>query len=288
MPSSIVAFLALSLAFAGLGGQGVPDDTIAQTRLHLEGQRRDLLVKVADRAWMLDSSRAAIVRLSIERNWEACAANEGWALAKASERPARLLAEQALTACRVWEQAFVAALRNGADPYRNAHVSSEDMATAAQLQSRDAALARIMLWRGVPVKPMQPAAPAPPIVNRDGTLASPTIVRATPSILSQQAFPNVPIPEAAVRVPPAAAVPSDGEAQQEEIVVVGQAQNRCAVRLADRTLTESQLAANAKQWAAAGTALRVVRPRDATYGCLAKIARQLNEYGVHLLQIVEP
>lgn len=274
MPSPLTPFLALSL-LAGL--QTAPlDDPIAETRRQLDGQRRELLATVADKAWMEDGSRAMIVRMRIERNWEMCAANEGWALAKTSERPARLLAERALTACAVWEQAFATALANGADPYLNGMVSREDQVSGAQLRSRDAAVSRIMLWRGAPSGPAQTA-----VASRN---PNPGPVGPAVSILSQRAFPK-----AVVTAPPAkvAAEPEE-KTDGPEIVVVAQPGNQCQVRLADRTLTDSELRARAEQWAATGTPLRVVRPRGATYGCLAKIARHLNGYGVHLLQIVEP
>lgn len=272
MPSPVAPFLALSIALAGLGGQTAPDASVAETRAQLEAQRRELLANIADKAWMGNSARAAIVRLAIERNWKACVTNEAAALAKASERPARLLAEEALTACQPWEKALVAALDNGAYPYVNGMVSREDMVAEAQLQSRDAALARIMMWRGVPSR----ATPTTPqTANREPAGSA-------PSILLQPAFPKAPTRE------PAPATAPDGAANEAEIVVVGQRRNRCEVRLADRTLTETELTARAKQWAANGTALRIVRPPGATYGCLAKIVRHLGQYGVSLFQVVDP
>jgi hypothetical protein len=228
---------------------------------------------------MQDSIRAAIVRRSIEQNWQKCAANEGAAIAKTSERPARLLAEAALAACRSWEKAYASALDNGAYPYLNGRVSREDMVAEVQLQSRDAALARIMMWRGVPTGTARaaPAAPAPPIANRD--LAG----SGSPAILLQ------PYPKAPVGEPSATAVTKpDAAAHEAEIVVVATPRNRCEVRFADHMLTENELATRAKQWATAGTPLRIVRPRGATYGCLVKITRHLGEYGVHLFQVVEP
>jgi hypothetical protein len=276
--SSIVPFLALFLAFAG---QVVPDERIVEVRAQLETTRRDLLANIADPALMQDSARAAIVRRSIEQNWTKCAANEGTALAKASERPARLLAEAALAACQPWEKAYVTALDKGAYPYPTGLVSREDMVAEQQLQSRDAAMGRIMMWRGVPsgsasAGPPAPAAGAKPeTVNRDLAGSS------SPSILLQPAYPKPP-----AREPAAAAAPAPGDTA--ELVVVAQVRNTCAVRFADHTLTESELAERAKAWAAAGTPLRIVRPRGATYGCLAKIAQHLGEYGVHLLQVVEP
>lgn len=280
MASPIVPFLALSLALAGVAGQITPDETIADTRVQLEAQRRELLANIADTAWMQDSARAAIVRRSIEQGWQKCASNEGAALAKASERPARLLAEAALATCQQWEKAYASALQKGAYPYLDGRVSREDMVAQVQIQSRDAALSRILMWRGVSTGPgpVLPPAPTPPKnTNRE------LVGSSTPSVLLQT-YPRTPEHEP----PPVAAAKPDGDANEAEIVVVAQRKNVCEVRFADRALGESELAARARQWAAAGTALRIVRPRGATYGCVAKIARHLNEYGIHLLQVVEP
>ncbi|MES2441262.1 MAG: hypothetical protein V4574_00400 [Pseudomonadota bacterium] len=277
MPSLIAPLVLLSLAFAAFSGQAAPDDEIAQTRVQLEAERRELLANIADPAWMRNSARATIVRLAIERNWRKCTANEGAALARASERPARLLAEAALAACRPWETALVDALENGADPYLGGRVSREDMVAGAQLQSRDAALARILMWRGVPARSAAaaPAPPAPPPnANRD------LVGGSAPSVLLQP-FPKPPVREPAPVAP-------DAAADEAEIVVVARRRNVCEVRFADRMLSERELADRAKQWAAAGVPLRIVRPPGATYGCVAKITRHLGRYGVRLFQVVEP
>jgi len=277
MASWLAPLLLLSFAVAG---QITPDETIADTRVQLEAQRRDLLANIADPAWMQDSARAAIVRRSIEQGWQKCASNEGAALAKASERPARLLAEAALATCQQWEKAYVSALQKGAYPYLDGRVSREDMVAQVQIQSRDAALSRILMWRGVPTGagPVLPPVPTPP-KNTSRELAG----SSAPSVLLQT-YPRT----SEHKPPPVAAAKPDGDANEAEIVVVAQRKNVCAVRFADRTLGESELAERAKQWAAAGTALRIVRPPAATYGCVAKIARHLNEYGIHLIQVVEP
>lgn len=75
--------------------------------------------------------------------------------------------------------------------------------------------------------------------------------------------------------------------QAEEIVVTAIRGGGCRVTLADRTLTSRQLAANATRWAAAGNPVRVVRPTGAGYACLARIARNLNRYGVTLIEFVD-
>jgi len=273
--SQIAPFLALFLTFAGLGDQAAPVDLVNQTRLTLEEQRRELLADLADRAGMQNPTRATIARLAIERNWKKCAANEAAALAKASERPARLLAEAALTACRPWEKMLFFALENGADPYINGAVSHDDMVTEAQLLARDVALSRILTLRNVPGWPPKAAAPAPQSVSRP-------VVISAPSVLFQ------PYPKTPAREAPPAATGTDGTAKEAEIVVVAQLRNRCQVRLADRGLTEREFAAHAKQWAAAGTPLRIVRPHGATYGCIMKIVQHLGQYGVRLFEVVDP
>lgn len=276
MASWMPPFLLLSLAFAG---QITPDETIADTRQQLETQRRELLANLADASWMQDSTRAAIVRRTIELAWQKCAANEGAALAKASERPARLLAEAALTACQPWEKAYVSALDKGAYPYLDGRVSREDMVAQVQLQSRDAAMTRILMWRGVSTGPA-PEAP-PPQVRAEKPGHAPLASSSTSILLER--FPKPAEHEAA----PASAAKPEPAPNSAEIVVVAQRKNKCEVSFADRTLTEGELAERAKQWAASGTALRIVRPPAATYGCVAKIARHLGEYGIHLIQVVE-
>jgi hypothetical protein len=277
VPSSLAPFLAF-LAFAGFAGQSAPDEPVERTRARLETQRHEVLATIADKAWMADSTRAAIVRRTIEDDWVKCAASEGAALARTSQRPARLLAEAALATCRVWEQAYVSALDKGAYPYVTGLVSREDMVADLALQSRDAAMDRILMWRGAPTESAH-AAPAPQDPSRDAIASS------GPPMVLQRKYPKTPEHDAPVTAAtPAPASPTDGP----ELVVVAQRRNQCDVRLADRTLSESELAGYAKQWAAAGTPLRIVRPRGATYGCVAKIARHLNQYGVQMLQVVEP
>jgi hypothetical protein len=275
--SSTAPLFAIALAFAG---QIVPDERIVEIRGQLEAQRHDLLANLADPAWMQDSARATIVRRSIEIGWSKCAANEAAALAKASERPARLLAEAALTTCQPWEKAYVAALAKGGYPYLDNRVSREDMVAEVQLQSRDAAMARILMWRGVPGGSAESGPPAPAAAATPRTVNRDLAGSSAPSILLQPAYPKPLVVEPVATAP---AAPDSAE-----IVVVAQVRNQCAVRFADHTLSESELAVRAKQWAAAGTPLRIVRPRGATYGCIARIARHLSEYGVHLIQVVEP
>ncbi|RYD85012.1 MAG: hypothetical protein EOP61_39375 [Sphingomonadales bacterium] len=81
--------------------------------------------------------------------------------------------------------------------------------------------------------------------------------------------------------------PSDNPDEEPAIVVTAQPRGGCRVRLADRTLTNAQLAAKAKEWAASGTALKLVRPRGADYRCLARITWQLGQYGLRLFQFVD-
>ena len=72
-----------------------------------------------------------------------------------------------------------------------------------------------------------------------------------------------------------------------EIVVTATAPRKCKVELEDRTLSNRQLAANAKAWAQSGIPVRVVSPRGAHYRCLAKVAFSLERHGVRLIQFVE-
>src|SRR3546814_19723518 len=57
--------------------------------------------------------------------------------------------------------------------------------------------------------------------------------------------------------------PAAEEGDEETIVVTASRRWGCRVRPAARTLPERQLAANAKQWAANKTPLRVIRPTGA-------------------------
>src|SRR3546814_7472394 len=96
---------------------------------------------------MRDHGRATLARLSVERGWRRCAENEAAASAKRSEKPARLLAEEALAKCGEWKRLLRLALDNGAYPYLKGHVTKDDMIARAELESRDGALARISMWR---------------------------------------------------------------------------------------------------------------------------------------------
>ena len=257
MPSPTAA-LAVLLALAALAPQ-TAGDLIEDVRARLDAERRELLTTLRDAAAMRDTTRATLARLAVVRNWTACAENEALAQAHGSERPARLLAEAALAACRPWGDALELALANGAYPYLEGpgvrpDVSREDMVAAAELDARDAALARIMMWRAGGPRIDAPApATAPP----------------------------------APRAEQRAAPPEPDSAEAMEIVVVARGPGACRVRLADRNLSERELAARAREWAKNGTPLRVVRPRGADYGCMAQIAWQLGKQGVRLFEFVE-
>jgi hypothetical protein len=223
---------------------------------------------------MQDQTRATLARLQIERRWKACAENEALAKAKASERPARLLAEAALAACRPWESALLLALERGAYPYierPNAReiVSREDMVAVAHLAAQDAAVARIMLWRGASTGLVAATSPSGDPRAR---------IEIKPRPIPERLAPPEPEPS-----PAAKAAPAD----ENEIVVVAKIQTGCRVRLADRTLTDKDLAAKAREWAASGVALKVVRPRGSDYRCMAKIAWQLGQQGLKLFQFVD-
>lgn len=277
MPSPIIPLLALALALTAAGGQSAQDDGVEQTRVRIEGERRELVASIGDAAWKQDSSRATLVRVSIERTWRLCAENEALALARVSEKPARLLAEAALAKCRAWQDALDLALRNGANPYLDGRVSNEDMISSAELKSRDAALARILMSRGRVVAPVE----ASPVPSGETHKATPR-----PTVMTQPAFPlaSSAAPAITAEAPHAAAPP----AGQTEIVVVGKRQGGCRVRLADHLLTEGELARHARQWAADGTRLRVIQPRGADYDCLSRIVWSLGKYGVHLFEFVDP
>ncbi|RYY46367.1 MAG: hypothetical protein EOP59_02915 [Sphingomonadales bacterium] len=280
MPSLTAPFISSLLALAALAGQTAPDEATESARQRLETQRRELLVTLRDKAWMQDQTRASIARLQIGRHWESCAENEALALAKASEKPARLLAESALTACRPWQDALTLALESGAYPYIDGadtagRASRDDMVTAAQLGSLDAALARIRMWRGM--SGGMRTRDAAPVEKLDPTARFSARVAPVPARLAPPE-PPAPAREAPVSIDEAG----------ETVTIVAQARGGCRVRFADRTLTEAQLAAKAREWAAADVRLRVIRPRGADYRCMAKIAWQLGEQGMRLFEFVEP
>jgi len=83
-------------------------------------------------------------------------------------------------------------------------------------------------------------------------------------------------------------VPAQPAAEEpQEITVTGTRRGRCRVQLADRTLSGRQLAAHAREWAARGRPVRVVRPAGAGYDCLTRIALRLGEHGVRLIHFVD-
>ncbi len=276
MPSLTASFIASMLVLGALASQTAADDVL-ETRGRLEATRREMLATLRDKDWMADHARATIARLQIERHWKACAANEAIGLARNSERPARLIAESALDSCQPWRRALELALQSGAYPYvegpgAGGRVSRDDMVMAARLESQDAALARIAMWQGTA---RAPAATAP----GPGTDARARILL-KPAPIPERFAP----PEPQLPVEPPAKASSD---EETVIVVTGRLRGGCRVRLADRTLTEKELAAKARAWVAAGTALKVVRPRGADYRCMAKIAWQLSRHGLRLFQFVE-
>lgn len=270
---NLTAPLLALLSFAGLASQSLPGQ-IENTRSQLEKQRRALLADAGNLSWMQDGSRATIVRLQIEQNWKQCVENEALALAQASERPARLLAELATNTCRPWQAALELALKNGAYPYVEGpatpgRASREDMVIVTELKARDAAQAKILTWRGI-----APAAKATP-PQQSAKAVAPGAPRPIPERLAPPDPKETPAP------------PSTDPAAEMEIVVVAQVSTKCRVRLADRTLSDQELAAKAREWNANKVALKVVRPRRADYRCMAKIARQLGEQGLRFFEFVE-
>ena len=264
---------AVTLAATMLAAQPSSDQHEGK-RQRLEQERRELSSNIEDPQWMQDQGRATLARLGVERGWRECAENEAGALAKASEKPPRLLAEAALTSCREWEELLRLALDKGAYPYLEGPLSKDDMILRAELESRDGALARIAMWRSGGGS--SPEADRP---EQGREIAAPRPETRAP------AFAPLPPPSAGKAEPPAT---DEGAADAETIVVTGTRVGGCRVRLADRTLTERQLAARAKEWAANGTPLRVIRPARADYHCLARIVWSLSKYGVTLFHFVEP
>ena len=82
------------------------------------------------------------------------------------------------------------------------------------------------------------------------------------------------------------AQPAETAAAAPTIVVTGARPRRCRVRLADRSLSDRQLAAHAREWAALGTPVSVVHSPGAHYRCLARIAFRLQDRGVRLTHYV--
>jgi hypothetical protein len=80
--------------------------------------------------------------------------------------------------------------------------------------------------------------------------------------------------------------PPEAAASAPTIVVTGARPGRCRARLADRSLTDRQLAAHAREWAALGTPVSVVHSPGAHYLCLARIAFRLQDRGVRLTHYV--
>lgn len=246
-------------------------------RVKLETARRELTAQVSTRSWMQDQTRATLTRLSIERGWAQCAENEAAARARTTEKPAKLVAEAALADCREWERLLSFALENGAYPFVSGYMSREDMVTLAELKSREAALARVLSWRSGLIASAgdAPRSEGPSLAGRAGGISEPIQRPAAKPVETPKATP--PPPQAAAEESP----------ESQEIVITATRRGGCRVRLADRTLTERELVANARAWAANGTPLRVVRPARSDYHCLAKIAFQLGEHGVRLIQFVD-
>lgn len=76
-------------------------------------------------------------------------------------------------------------------------------------------------------------------------------------------------------------------AAETTIVVTGTRRGRCRVRLANRSLSNRKLASHAREWAALGTPVTVIRPPGAGYRCMARIAFRLRDHGVLLTHFVD-
>ncbi len=276
MPSLSASILTSLFAGIALFGQDM-SATLDYRRERLEGDRREIAGSLADKAWMQDGTRASVVRTQIQRGWKDCAEIEALALATNSERPARLLTETALTKCKPWQTMLESALTDGAYPYvetpdRPGRVSREDMVAVSGLEARDAALTRILTWRqALTNSPQLAAAKVPPPVSG---VSGPIKPKPIPDHFAP--------PEPETKKPEPAAESEDGG-----IVVVGRVRPGCRVRLADIDLTEAQLAAKAREWAANGTALKLIRPRGSDYRCMAKLTFDLGQQGLRLFQFVE-
>ena len=82
----------------------------------------------------------------------------------------------------------------------------------------------------------------------------------------------------------AIAQPQPGtEPEPAEIIVTGMRKGRCRVRMAQRTLSDREFAAHAREWGALGRPVSVVRPAGATHRCLARIVFRLHDHGVRLV-----
>lgn len=81
---------------------------------------------------------------------------------------------------------------------------------------------------------------------------------------------------------PAAAAPTSEPVE----IVVRATRRKCRVQLADKVLSERQLAARAETWDPS-QAVRVVTPSGTGYKCLARIAFRLSDRGIRLVEFVE-
>ena len=86
------------------------------------------------------------------------------------------------------------------------------------------------------------------------------------------------------QAPAAEAVPDEAE---PAIVVTGTRRGRCRVQLAQRSLSDRELGALAREWATLGRPVTVIRPAGADYRCLARIAFRLQDQGVRLIRFVD-
>ncbi|MBY0306277.1 MAG: hypothetical protein K2W86_14150 [Sphingomonas sp.] len=73
----------------------------------------------------------------------------------------------------------------------------------------------------------------------------------------------------------------------DDIVVTARPQGGCAIRFADKTLSDAEFRDRARIWAA-GAPVRVIARSDASFDCLKKIAFQLADWGVKQIEFVEP
>lgn len=73
----------------------------------------------------------------------------------------------------------------------------------------------------------------------------------------------------------------------DDIVVVALPNRKCEVRLADKILSDADFHARARRWAA-GEPARVFLSKGSNLQCRVKIVRQLEDWGVRLVEFVDP
>lgn len=81
--------------------------------------------------------------------------------------------------------------------------------------------------------------------------------------------------------------PAQTSTPAEPEILIRAVRGKCRVQLADRLLSDRELAIRSTEWAALGVPVRVVAPAGRGYKCLARIAFRLNEKGVRLIHFID-